>query len=693
MTQKTSINGDNGSNALVGTDAADVIYGFAPHAAGASISAAQVAAGFNMPTAVVAAPDDPDHLFVVESKGLVKTVDLATGQVLSTPFLDLSPEVLATGEQGLLGFAFDPDYAANGYFYVYMSTKTTDGTVGGDVEIRRYTRSADNPLAVDPGSRHLIKTIDFPDNTTEHRGGWIGFGPDGYLYAAVGDGRKTPQTLKHPLGKILRLDVHHDDYPDDPGRNYAVPLDNPSAIDGIAGDATGTGIYAAGFRNPWKASFDPVTGAFYIADVGTNKYEEINLGRAGANYGWSQTEGAFDPAAYPDYTNPVYTFAHGTGSYVVGGYVYRGQEDAFHGQYFFADGGRSTVWTMDTDQNAWSVSDVTADIKDNYSRFGIPGAFGEDALGNLYVATFRGDLIRLSPQSVSVDQADVIDAGGGDDIVYAGAGDDKVLGGAGDDVLNGMAGNDTLDGGSGSDRMLGGLGDDSYVVDDAKDVVIEKAGEGKDTIRTKVSYELKDTMSVEVLWTTNTSGTASIDLTGNDRDNQISGNAGVNVLSGRGGADLIRGNAGDDVIAGGSGNDDLRGEAGNDRLDGGTGDDRLVGGSGLDHLAGGAGADTFVWLSITDTSPFADQADVVLDFDGSEGDILNLLSVDAREDRDGAQAFRFIGTADFTQSGQVRYAIEGDETVVYLNTDADSEAEGVIRLAGIHVLQADWFRL
>jgi Ca2+-binding RTX toxin-like protein len=319
--------------------------------------------------------------------------------------------------------------------------------------------------------------------------------------------------------------------------------------------------------------------------------------------------------------------------------------------------------------------------------------FGEDALGNLHLATASGEILRLTPQATSLDEADVIDAGGGHDVIYAGAGNDKVLGGTGNDTLNGMAGDDALDGGTGVDRLVGGLGNDSYVVDHAKDVVLERAGEGKDTIRTKVSYVLKDTMSIEVLWTTNTAGTASIDLTGNKLDNQISGNAGTNVLSGLGGADIIRGLGGDDVINGGEGADDLHGDAGSDHLDGGADADKLEGGAGADYLTGAAGADTFVWLSTTDTSTVIPQADLVLDFDGTQGDRLSLLNIDAREDREGAQSFTFIGNAAFTQAGQVRCEVVGNETLVYLNTDIDLEAEGVIRLTGVHALSAESFIL
>ncbi|SCY47974.1 PQQ-dependent sugar dehydrogenase [Microvirga guangxiensis] len=696
MTNKIVINGDNGSNSLSGTEAAEILYGFTAHSQDASLLATKIASYGDrdkprgaLPLALTSPPDDPDHLFVVQQKGVVSVLNVTTGKMLESPYMDLSSEIPIDGEQGMLGFAFDPNYEENRFIYVYISTQPND------VEIRRYTTAANNPHEVDPSSKHVVKKIDFPDGNTRHRSGWIDFGPDGYLYVSVGDAGSgaNAQKIDNPFGKILRLDVHGDDFPADPNNNYAVPSDNPRTIAGIAGDATGTGIYAAGLRNPWKGSFDRATGELYISDVAESGSEEVNLIQAGANYGWSRTEGTFDPAQYPHFTNPIHAFGRTSGGGVVGGYVYRGQDDAFHGQYFFGDFGKSKVWSMDVYGEQRAVTERTADIKKGYAAFSNPGVFGEDALGNLYVATFGRDIIKLTAQTTSLDEADVIDAGGGNDVVYAGAGDDKVFGGTGNDTLSGMNGNDSIDGGSGRDRMLGGRGNDIYVVDDAKDKVVERTGEGKDTIKTKVSYTLTDAMSVEVLWTTNTSGTASINLTGNKLDNQISGNAGTNVLSGMGGADIIRGLGGDDVINGGAGNDDLHGDAGNDRLDGGTEDDKLEGGAGTDHLTGGAGGDTFVWLSTAETSLNLAEADIVLDFKETEGDRLSLLNIDAREDRDGAQAFSFIGTEQFTRAGQVRYETVGGVTLVYLNTDADLEAEGVIRLAGVHTLSAENFIL
>jgi glucose/arabinose dehydrogenase len=677
MVDRNIIKGNSDANTLNGTDAADTIYGFDPDSSSQAltISATRIASGLSQPLFTTSAPNDPNHLFVVEKTGQIKVLDLTTGQVLAKPFLDVSGQLNTSNEQGLLGFTFDPNYASNGKVYIYMSNQA------GDVEIRQYT-SAAGSFEVDPASAKLIKTIDFP-GSTQHRGGWIGFGPDGYLYVAVGDGgnASNAQTLSNSLGKILRLDVSRDAYPDDPNRNYALPDDNPSRIDGIAGDATGTGIYAAGLRNPWRVSFDQVTGELYIADVGEKTAEEINLGYAGANYGWPGTEGGFDPEDNPNYTAPIHFYGRDAGGSITGGYVYRGENEALQGKYVFADYRSNRIWTLDRSTGTWTATEHAVSI--DQGVFNGLASFGEDANGNLYVIDIdvrnngRGEIFRLDPQTGpgGTDQGDVINARGGDDIAYGGLG------------------NDTIDGGTGADTMNGGQSDDRYIVDSALDAIEERAGEGIDTIRSTVSYTLTDDVHVEVMWTNNTSGTTSINFTGNNHDNRISGNAAGNVLSGRGGEDLIKGLKGDDTLLGGAGSDDLRGEAGNDRLDGGLDADSVEGGLGADVMLGGDGADLFIWDAISETGSTLATADAVLDFDGDGGDRLDISDIDANTTRSGGQAFVLIGTGSFTGAGQARYEVSDGQTIVFLNTDRDSAAEGVIRLEGIHTLKAGWFAL
>jgi glucose/arabinose dehydrogenase len=673
MASTLVIKGTNAADRLEGSDAGDRIYGYDPDAPGqeVSLTASRLATGLSQALFAASAPGDNQHLFVVQKTGQIRVLDTVTGQLQSQAFLDLAGQISTTGEQGLLGLAFDPNHAANGKFYVYMSN------LAGDVEIRQYT-SAPGTLTADPASMRLVTTLDFPDGTERHRGGWLGFGPDGYLYAAVGDGTRSAnsQSLANPMGKILRLDVSMDAFPDDPGRNYALPTDNPTQIDGISGSAAGTGIYAAGLRNPWRVSFDRATGQLYIADVGESTAEEVNLGSSGANYGWPGTEGGFDPSSYPDYTMPIHSYGRTEGRSITGGYVYRGPNEALQGHYIFGDYATGRVWSMNFVNGAWQVTQrtVTADAG-SVTR---PSSFGEDAAGNVYLIDYDGEIFRLNPQVTSggQDQGDTIFARGGDDVVFGGSGDD------------------TIDGGTGNDVMTGGTGNDRYIIDTASDVVEEKAGEGtEDVIRSAVSYALTDDVHVEVLWTKNTSGTTAINLTGNNHDNRISGNAAGNVLTGMGGSDLIKGLKGDDSLLGGAGDDDLRGEEGDDRLEGGTGIDALDGGVGKDALLGGGGGDKFVWRSLSETSSAAASADRVLDFAGADGDLLDVSRIDANATRSGNQPFVFIGSAAFSAPGQIRSERVGDETLILLNTDSDTAAEAVIELSGAHDMRAGWFVL
>ncbi|MCZ6816143.1 MAG: PQQ-dependent sugar dehydrogenase, partial [Planctomycetota bacterium] len=259
------------------------------------VTAARIATGLNRPVFVTSPAGDVDRLFVVEQHtGRIRIISLGDGTINGTAFLTVTG--LATGnEQGLLGLAFHPDYAANGFLYVNFTAN--DGTT----HIRRYTASSDPNLA-DPASALTILTYSQPQSN--HNGGWLGFGPDGYLYIATGDGGggndndtghtastgNAQDVMDNLLGKILRLDVNGDDFPIDANRNYAIPPDNPFV--GVAGDDE---IWAYGLRNPWRASFDRRTGDFYIGDVGQREREEINVlpgsSIGGENYGWRLREG------------------------------------------------------------------------------------------------------------------------------------------------------------------------------------------------------------------------------------------------------------------------------------------------------------------------------------------------------------------------------------------------------------------
>jgi hypothetical protein len=339
----------------------------------------------------------------LEKGGVIRIFRLDILQLLPTPFLTVTG-MSDAGEQGLLGLAFHPNFPANGVFYVYVNNTI------GDSEIRRYTVSAD-PNVANPAST-LIITISqlLPDGMTRftnHKAGWIDFGPDGFLYVALGDGggggdlQNVAQNKDILLGKMLRLNVDIAD----PGRNYSIPAGNP-----FAGAVAGADeIWSLGLRNPWRASFDRTTGDLYIADVGQGAREEVNVATAasgggnGANYGWKIMEGTlcFSPASGCNMTGlvqPVVDYAHpplGSGCSITGGYVYRGSViPALQGTYFYADYCEGFVRSFRfvngagaTEQADWPTLDPNENIT----------SFGEDQAGELYIVTQQGRIYRIAP--------------------------------------------------------------------------------------------------------------------------------------------------------------------------------------------------------------------------------------------------------------------------------------------------------
>lgn len=399
-----------------------------------AFSTTRVATGLVRPVFAVAPPGDFGRLFIVEQHtGRIKILDLGSDTLLQTPFLDI--DGISNGwEQGLLGLAFHPDYAANGLFYVYVTVPAT--------QILRFKVSAD-PNIADATSELLI--LEFSQPSGNHNGGWIGFGPDDQLYIATGDGGGGNDTgpghttgignaqdiTENLLGKILRLDVDGDDFPADASRNYAIPADNPFV--GIAGDDE---IWAYGLRNPYRASFDRLTGDLYIGDVGQDACEEIDLQLAsssgGENYGWRLREGviatpvqgiggpapagAIDPVMdYPQSMPSANCSAPGggfRGNVVTGGNVYRGPIVELQGRYFFSDFGTGGVWSFIWDGSPPTSFDGTnyTDLTDHTNEPGfIPdmgalnsiSSFGEDAAGNLYLTSlFTGELYRVPEPNV-----------------------------------------------------------------------------------------------------------------------------------------------------------------------------------------------------------------------------------------------------------------------------------------------------
>ncbi len=364
------------------------------------IGTVRVAGGLSGATYVTAPPGDFGRLFILRINGQVRILDLATGVLNPVPFLTVPADPT---EEGLQGLAFHPDYATNGYFYVYF-------TAAGRSQLVRYTRSLADPNLADPGSAHPIFSIAQP--TTAHNGGWVGFGPDGFLYLPLGDGglREDPdnnsQTIvNNLLGTVLRLDVDGDDFPADTERNYAIPPTNPFV--GVEGDDE---IWAYGLRNPFRSSFDRLTGDFYIADVGMNTREEIDFQAAastgGENYGWRLREGTIaTPGPVggpqpPDGVDPIYDYTHGSGEdqgfAVIGGYVYRGPVVSLRGKYFFGDFVNERIWSIEHDGVAVTeFLDWTTTFVPDVGAINQIVGFGEDGVGNLYIVDRGGEVFQV----------------------------------------------------------------------------------------------------------------------------------------------------------------------------------------------------------------------------------------------------------------------------------------------------------
>ncbi|HEY0834950.1 MAG TPA: PQQ-dependent sugar dehydrogenase, partial [Azospirillum sp.] len=456
MAFRNVLAGTTGADGITGGVGPDLIYGFdpnGPQAAVASIAATRVAAGLNQPLFVASPPNDPARLFIVERNGYIRILDLESGGVQATSFLDVSREVSLGGERGLLGLAFHPEYATNGRFYVNLTNTR------GDTEIRGYTVSATDPGRADPASATLVLEVDQPEGFSNHKAGWLGFAPDGTLHAALGDGgvAANAQNIDSLLGKMLRLDVNADAFPADAARNYAIPTDNPFAATAGADE-----VWALGLRNPWRAGFDRGTGDLYIADVGQSAREEVDIGQSGANYGWPAFEGLepYEPGTPTAgaVTPPIHTYGHDLGRSITGGTVYRGPEEEMQGQYVFGDFISGRIWTLQASGGGWTATERTQQIRTDAGSIDRIASFGEDAHGNLYVVDFDGELFRLTPGGAAgagADAADDLRAGDGADMVFAGAGADAVYGDAGDDELHGHDGDDTLFGGDGADVVFG----------------------------------------------------------------------------------------------------------------------------------------------------------------------------------------------------------------------------------------------
>jgi len=333
-----------------------------------------IASGLTRPVDIQPANDGSGRLFIIEKYGVIRIFE--NGQLLDSPFLDITGLVNSSGnEMGLLGLTFDPDYEQNGYFYVNY----TGG--GGNTRISRFHASGN---FADSSSENVLLVIDQP--YPNHNGGALAFGPDGYLYAGLGDGgsagdpNKNGQNTASLLGKILRIDVNN-------GDTYSIPSDNPF----------GNEVWAYGLRNPWRISFDRATGDLWIGDVGQNTWEEIDYlpvgSQGGANFGWSIMEGnhGYDGQAQPGLLLPAAEYSHNEGGCsVTGGYVYRGSAmPEWSGVYFYGDYCSGKIWGLILSNGQWQ-SKVMFEAGVTITTF------GQDESGEIYFASDTGNVYHLT---------------------------------------------------------------------------------------------------------------------------------------------------------------------------------------------------------------------------------------------------------------------------------------------------------
>jgi glucose/arabinose dehydrogenase len=371
-----------------------------------------VASGLTVPVAFVQDPLDRNIQFVVQQNGRIRVI--RNGSILPADFLDVSASIVSGGEQGLLGLAFPPDTGASGRFFVNFTNRS------GHTVIARFRRT--DPVVADPASRFDLRweangQAFIAQPFSNHNGGHLAFGPDGFLYIGLGDGGSgndpgnRAQNPNELLGKMLRIDVA---VPDSHPSGYQIPPGNPFAGGGPV--AARPEIWSFGLRNPWRYTFDDParggTGALLIGDVGQNEWEEVDYepaGRGGRNYGWRVREGAHDnvtapPPAFRPLVEPIHEYDHAAGQSITGGHVYRGAGlgSTFQGRYFFADFVQGRVWSLalsidsgTREATASNVAEHTADLSAG-GALGNVSAFGVDADGELHVVGYTtGRILKI----------------------------------------------------------------------------------------------------------------------------------------------------------------------------------------------------------------------------------------------------------------------------------------------------------
>lgn len=337
---------------------------------------------FNRPVGLYSPEDNSNRLFILEKGGTIQVIDNEKTATQKIDFLDITDQVSDVGEQGLLGLAFHPNFTDNDYFYVDYTNNN------GDTIISRFKiNSSDTNKANKTSEKILLEIAQPADN---HNGGQIAFGPDGYLYIALGDGGGAGDTYGNAqnkttlLGSILRIDVNS-------GEPYTVPEDNP-----FYGNAEGykEEIYAYGLRNPWRFSFDNETGLLWAADVGQNAWEEINIIQNGGNYGWPILEGTH---CYQStvcnknaYISPIYEFSHTFGRSITGGFVYRGNQlPCLRRKYIYGDFINGKIWALEYSENNVTTNEIIKDLPFKITSFGL------DANRELFICTIEGNIYNL----------------------------------------------------------------------------------------------------------------------------------------------------------------------------------------------------------------------------------------------------------------------------------------------------------
>jgi len=343
---------------------------------------------FSYPVGLYSVADGTNRLFVLEQEGTIRVFENNRNVSAAQVFLDIRDLVLFGGEQGLLGLAFHPSFAQNGYFYVDYVADNPHRTV-----IARYSVSSSTPNQVDRNSELIVLEVAQP-NFPNHKGGQLAFGPDGYLYIGLGDGgsagdpQGNGQNRATLLGKILRIDVDSSSL----GLNYGIPPDNP-----FVGNTEGfrEEIFAYGLRNPWRFSFDSAAGQLWVADVGQNRIEEIDIVEKGKNYGWNIMEGTlcYSPSQGCNQTGlelPVWEYGHDLGYSVTGGFVYHGSlMPSLRGTYIYGDYGSGRIWALEYKGSNQTVNKELVDSNLNITSFGL------DQQNELYICDYNGKIYIL----------------------------------------------------------------------------------------------------------------------------------------------------------------------------------------------------------------------------------------------------------------------------------------------------------